>query len=53
MVEDKDIICVILLLFLFYVMFHKKTEGFNNFNLTPLLGELRRNWNENPPLFYR
>ena len=53
MVEDKDIICIILLLFLFYVIFNKKSEGFRNFNFQPLLGEITRNWNEKPPLFYR
>ena len=58
MVDDKDIICLILLLFLFYVLFNQKAEGFNNlnfnqFNLQPLIGQITRKWNERPPIFYR
>jgi hypothetical protein len=51
MADDKDIICIILLLFLFYVIFHKnRIEGFQ---LQPFLGQIKRKWDENPSPFYR
>ena len=50
MIEDKDVICVILLLLLFYVIFHKKT--IEVFSQNKLVGQVERNWNPNPPLGY-
>ena len=49
--ENKDIICVILVLLLFYLaLYKKKREGF-----TPgmLVGQIERPFSENPARFYR
>ena len=49
--ENKDIICVILVMLIFYLaMYKKKTEGF-----TPgmLIGQIVRPFSNNPARFYR
>lgn len=49
--ENKDIICVILVMLLFYLaMYKKKVEGFKP---GMLVGQIERPFSNNPAKFYR
>ena len=50
--DDIDIICVILVLLLFYLALYKrKKEGFQTKN--KLVGQIQRPWSDHPVRFYR